>query len=99
MNGVLSLTEEPIFARHSCSFLLFLVRANEFIRFPSGPRKLFSSAWYLSGAEIDDEGDPEAEVFAVPISSSAVGLRPIPLRYLDRLLERRPEVMRTRDRK
>lgn len=99
MNGVLSLTEEPIFARRSCSFLLFLVRANEFIRFPNGPRKLFSSAWYLSGAEIDDEGDPEAEVFAVPIPSSAVELRPIPLRFLDRLLERRPEVMRTRDRK
>ena len=85
--------------RRSCSFLLFLVRARELIRFPNGPRTLFSSAWYLSGAEIDDEGDPEAEVFAVPIPSSAVELRPVLPRFLDLPLECRPEVIRTRDRK
>lgn len=86
-------------ARRSCPFFLFLVRARELIRFPNGPRTLFSSAWYLSGAEIDDEGDPEAEVFAVPIPSSIVELRPIPSWFLDRALECRPEVIRTRDRK
>lgn len=48
---------------------------------------------------MDDEGDPEAEVFAVSIPLSNVELPPVPSRLLNRLLECKPEVIRTRDRK
>lgn len=85
--------------RRSCPYLLFLVWASEFIRFPSGPNALFSSAWYLSGAEIDEEGEPEAEVFAVSIPLSTVELRLSPPAFLDLLLDGKPEVIRTRGRK